>query len=49
MDFIFVPSTWTVDSVEVGSFHDYVGKRLSDHVPVVATIRDGADPIFHTR
>lgn len=41
MDFIVVPSQWTISSVEVGSFDDYVGARVSDHTPVVVTVAEG--------
>jgi hypothetical protein len=37
MDFVFLPADWTIRSVEVGSYDDYCGCRLSDHVPVVVT------------
>ena len=40
MDFVFVPTRWEIESVDVGTFDDYVGKRLSDHTPVVVSIRD---------
>jgi endonuclease/exonuclease/phosphatase family metal-dependent hydrolase len=39
MDFVFVPLTWHIESVEVGTFEDYVERRLSDHVPVVVTLQ----------
>lgn len=42
MDFVFVPRVWEIKDVHVGSFADYVGQRLSDHVPVVATVLPGA-------
>ncbi len=32
-DFVFVPATWPIESVTVGTFDDYIGRRhLSDHV-----------------
>jgi endonuclease/exonuclease/phosphatase family metal-dependent hydrolase len=40
MDFVFVPRSWTIRSVNVGTFADYTGGRLSDHVPVTVS----ADP-----
>lgn len=41
MDFVFVPATWHIRSVEVGTFEDYPGRRLSDHVPVIVTVSPG--------
>lgn len=39
MDFVFVPETWPIRSVEVGSFRDYSRPGgSSDHVPVVVSI-----------
>jgi len=38
IDLQFVPTTWTIKSVEVGTFDDYVATGLSDHVPVVVTV-----------
>jgi endonuclease/exonuclease/phosphatase family metal-dependent hydrolase len=38
MDFVFVPKIWSIRAVEVGSFNDYPGRRLSDHVPVVVSV-----------
>lgn len=38
MDFVFVPTAWAIKSVEVGSFADYPGRRLSDHTPIVVTL-----------
>jgi exonuclease III len=38
MDFVFVPTEWHIDSVEVGTFDDYPRRKLSDHVPVVVTV-----------
>jgi hypothetical protein len=32
MDYVFVPETWRIQSVKVGSFKDYVERGLSDHV-----------------
>jgi endonuclease/exonuclease/phosphatase (EEP) superfamily protein YafD len=39
MDYVFVPAAWPIDSVEVGTFEDYPGRGLSDHVPLVVSIR----------
>ncbi len=41
MDFIFVPAAWIIDRVEVGSFEEYVAAGLSDHVPLIASVRPG--------
>jgi endonuclease/exonuclease/phosphatase family metal-dependent hydrolase len=41
MDFVFVPAAWPIDSVEVGTFADYPGRGLSDHVPVIVSISTG--------
>ena len=40
IDYIFLPQAWTarLRRVEVGSFEDWCGARLSDHVPVVADL-----------
>jgi exodeoxyribonuclease-3 len=38
MDYIFVPTDWTVQDVEVGTFNDYAAKKLSDHVPIIVTV-----------
>ena len=40
IDYIFLPQAWTarLRHVEVGSFEDWCGARLSDHVPVVADL-----------
>lgn len=38
MDFVFVPETWTINAVEVGTFEDYTAAGLSDHVPLVVTV-----------
>lgn len=39
MDFVFVPETWSIRSVDVGTFDDYSRPGgLSDHVPVVVSI-----------
>lgn len=38
MDFVFVPAEWRIHSVEVGTFEDYPGRRLSDHAPVTVSI-----------
>jgi endonuclease/exonuclease/phosphatase family metal-dependent hydrolase len=41
MDFVFVPRLWEIKDVHVGSYADYPGLRLSDHVPVVVTVLAG--------
>lgn len=38
MDFIFVPDEWTIRSVVVGAFEEYAETKLSDYVPLVATL-----------
>jgi exonuclease III len=39
MDFVFVPATWRIDSVEVGTFDDYSARGgMSDHTPVIVSI-----------
>ncbi len=38
MDFVFVPDSLPIRSVEVGSFEDYPGRGLSDHVPVIVSV-----------
>jgi exonuclease III len=38
MDFVFVPTTWRIESVDVGTFADYSQPGgMSDHAPVVVT------------
>lgn len=39
MDFLFLPEAWEIQSVDVGTFENYPGRRLSDHVPLVASVR----------
>jgi len=41
MDFVFVPESWSIRSVEVGSFEDYPARGLSDHVPVIVSASNG--------
>jgi exonuclease III len=39
MDFVFVPRTWQVTGVEVGTFADYSRQGgMSDHTPIVVSI-----------
>jgi hypothetical protein len=38
---VFVPRVWEIKDVHVGSFADYAGRRLSDHVPVVVSALPG--------
>jgi exonuclease III len=38
IDLVFVPAKWSLQAVTVGTFADVVAPRISDHVPVVATI-----------
>jgi exonuclease III len=40
MDFVFVPTHWGIESVDLGTFEDYLGKKLSDHTPIVVSILD---------
>lgn len=37
MDYVFIPTRWTVEVVEVGAFEDFTAKKLSDHVPIIVT------------
>ena len=39
IDYVFVPTSWRLSSVEVGSFREW--GHLSDHVPVVADVSIG--------
>jgi exodeoxyribonuclease-3 len=39
IDYVFLPNSWRLGSVEVGSFRDWV--HLSDHVPLVVDVRIG--------
>jgi endonuclease/exonuclease/phosphatase family metal-dependent hydrolase len=41
MDYVFVPADWSIRDVEVGSFDEYMGRRLSDHVPIVVSVHPG--------
>jgi hypothetical protein len=43
MDFMFVPANWHILSIEIGTFANYTAKGLSDHVPIVATVRPEAN------
>jgi exodeoxyribonuclease III len=40
IDYVFLPRLWLdrVREVRVGSFEDWCGARLSDHVPVAVTV-----------
>ena len=38
IDLLFAPAEWHLESVEVGTYTDYAETRLSDHVPVIATL-----------
>jgi exodeoxyribonuclease-3 len=40
IDFCFIPNGWlpALEAVEVGGFADYVGRGLSDHVPLVVNL-----------
>jgi endonuclease/exonuclease/phosphatase family metal-dependent hydrolase len=40
IDFVFVPDSWHIRGVEVGTFDGYPGQHRSDHVPVVVTVED---------
>jgi len=37
-DYCFIPESWRLNSVDVGSFHSWVHARLSDHVPLVVDV-----------
>jgi endonuclease/exonuclease/phosphatase family metal-dependent hydrolase len=37
MDYVFIPSEWAIEAVEVGTFDKFAAARLSDHVPVIVT------------
>jgi exodeoxyribonuclease III len=39
MDFIFIPTDWDIESVDIGTFDDFPARGLSDHVPVAVTVR----------
>jgi exodeoxyribonuclease III len=41
IDYVFVPNSWKLRSVEVGSFREW--GQLSDHVPVVVDVSTGAN------
>jgi exodeoxyribonuclease-3 len=41
LDYVFVPNSWRLKSVEVGSFQDW--RHLSDHVPVVVDVSIGRE------
>jgi endonuclease/exonuclease/phosphatase family metal-dependent hydrolase len=45
MDYVFVPDRWLIESVEVGTFEEYVQRRLSDHVPVIVTVSAGQNGV----
>ena len=38
IDLLFTPAEWGLEGVQVGRFGDYTEPRISDHVPVVATL-----------
>ena len=43
LDYVFLPAVWLPDihQFEVGSYEDWCGSGLSDHVPLVVDIRRG--------
>jgi endonuclease/exonuclease/phosphatase family metal-dependent hydrolase len=41
IDYVFVPKSWRVKSVEAGSFQEW--GHLSDHVPVVVDVTIGGN------
>jgi hypothetical protein len=45
IDLIFVPSRWSIDAVTIGAYERYVASRISDHVPVVATLEAPATDV----
>ena len=46
IDFIFMPEIWlgAVKEFQVGTFEDWCGSRLSDHVPLVLEVKPLAGP-----
>jgi exodeoxyribonuclease-3 len=40
IDYCFIPAEWTklIDSVVVGGYDDWVGAKLSDHVPLIVEV-----------
>ena len=44
IDLLFTPAEWSLAAVEVGSYTDDTGTRISDHVPVTAVVTPGQAP-----
>lgn len=38
IDCCFVPREWQIDGVTIGTFDDWVGSGLSDHVPLIVDV-----------
>ena len=34
MDYVFIPSGWAVEDVQIGTYAEYAATRRSDHMPV---------------
>ncbi|MEQ1936285.1 MAG: endonuclease/exonuclease/phosphatase family protein, partial [Fimbriimonadaceae bacterium] len=47
LDYCFLPNTWTVKSLSVGSLSEW--KHLSDHVPLIVETEPGNPPSFAQR
>jgi exodeoxyribonuclease-3 len=44
IDYCFVPRTWKIVNVALGSFAEWVGSGLSDHVPVIVDVEPTIGP-----
>jgi endonuclease/exonuclease/phosphatase family metal-dependent hydrolase len=40
MDYVFIPSGWAVEDVQIGTYAEYAATGQSDHMPVTVV----ADP-----
>jgi exodeoxyribonuclease-3 len=47
IDYVFIPSQWISDvhALTVGTFEDWCGAGLSDHVPIIVELRNAAEPL----
>ena len=45
IDLVFVPESWTITSVDVGTFERYPGSGRGDHAPVTVTIGASDDEL----
>jgi len=42
IDLMFLPHTWEIDSVTLGTFEKFTEMKISDHVPLIVDVDEGA-------